>query len=104
MERRIKKHPILKEEKNLTKIKIMVDGTEISAYQGETIAAALSAQGKRINRYTLKTKEPRGIFCGIGQCTDCAMIVNGIPNVRTCVALVEENMTVETQKGVKNNG
>ena len=42
----------------------------------------------------------RGIFCGIGQCTDCMMVVNGIPNVRTCITPVEDGMTVETQEGL----
>jgi hypothetical protein len=28
------------------------------------------------------------------------MIVNGIPNVRTCVTFIEEGMRVETQEGL----
>ena len=51
-------------------------------------------------RYTTKQHTARSIFCGIGRCNDCKMIVNGVPNTRTCVTPVEEGMTVETQYGL----
>lgn len=43
---------------------------------------------------------PRGIFCAIGRCTDCVMIVDGQPNVRTCVTPLHAGMKVQTQYGV----
>ena len=52
------------------------------------------------HRYTAKTHEPRGVFCAIGRCTDCVMIVDDMPNVRTCITPLEEGMKVETQYGV----
>ena len=76
---------------------IEVDGEMISAYEGETIAAALLAAGKRICRKTTKRKEPRGIYCGMGVCFECIMIVNGKPNTRVCQALAMPNCKVETQ-------
>ena len=71
----------------------------IFAYKGETIAAALIAKGYRDFRYTHRFNLPRGFFCGVGQCTDCSMIVNGVPNIRTCVTRVEKGMIIETQYG-----
>ncbi len=97
--KRIINHPILGKITKEDTVNIIVDGQEIEAKKGEMIIAALFSSGKRINRYTVKRKEPRGMFCGIGQCTDCAMIVNGKPNVRTCVTPVEEGMVVKTQHG-----
>jgi len=97
---RIKDHPILGKLEEKKKVKIIVDGQEMEAYEGEMIAAALLAQGKKIFRYTKKYQEPRGVFCAIGRCTDCVMTVNGIPNIRTCVTPIEEGMKVETQKGL----
>ena len=41
-------------------------------------------------------------FCAIGRCTDCVMVVDGKPNVRTCITPLAEGMTVETQYGVSN--
>jgi len=97
---RVINHPILGTDERKKKINIYVDDKPISAIEGDTILTALLAQGIRINRITKKRKEPRGLFCGIGRCTDCVMIVNGIPSVRTCVTFVEEGMRVETQEGV----
>ena len=76
------------------------DGKKISGYEGEPIAMALKAAGIQIHRYTSKKHKPRGIFCAIGRCTDCVMIVDGKPNTRTCVTPLEEGMKVQTQYGV----
>ena len=100
MNRRILDHPILGKDRRDTRVTITVDGTDVPAMSGETIAAALLAAGIRVNRHTQKLHEPRGLFCAIGQCTDCVMVVNGIPNVKTCVTPVSDGMRVETQYGL----
>lgn len=97
---RIKDHIILGKLEEKKKVKIIVDGQEMEAYEGEMIASALLAHGKKIFRYTKQYMEPRGVFCAMGRCTDCVMTVNGVPNVRTCVTPVEEGMKIETQKGL----
>ncbi|HHY37433.1 MAG TPA: (2Fe-2S)-binding protein [Clostridia bacterium] len=96
---RVTEHPILGGLTPGRVVQIVVDGKKIEAREGETIAAALLAAGIRVNRYTSKRHEPRGLFCGIGQCTDCVMVVNGVPNVRTCVTPVASGMVIETQHG-----
>lgn len=98
--RRIIEHPVLGTLEDVGEVSIFVDGEEIKAREGEMIAAALLAGGKNVFRYTNKRHEPRGIYCGIGRCTDCVMIVNGVPNVRTCVTPVEAGMIIETQQGI----
>jgi predicted molibdopterin-dependent oxidoreductase YjgC len=98
---RIAAHPILGDLAEARMIPVKVDGKTIPAREGEMIAAALLSAGIRINRYTQKRKEPRGLFCGIGQCTDCVMVVNGVPNVKTCVTPVTEGMVIETQHGLE---
>jgi len=96
---RILDHPILGKQKPGRVVNITVDGKKIKAKEGEMIIAALLAAGIKINRFTDKYKQPRGLFCGIGQCTDCVMTVNGVPNTRTCITPVEEGMVIETQYG-----
>ncbi len=81
-------------------VDITVDGKTIQAYEGEPILAAILNAGIKINRYTVKRGEPRGLFCGIGQCTDCAMVVDGKPNVRTCITPVRAGMVIKTQHGL----
>lgn len=101
MSNRIIEHPILGKIEDKEMVIIEVDGKKIKAQKGEMIIAALIANGIKINRYTLKKKEPRGIFCGIGQCTDCVMVVNGRINVRTCITPVVDNMVIQTQQGLE---
>jgi predicted molibdopterin-dependent oxidoreductase YjgC len=100
---RIRNHPVLgeleKEEPSRT-VGVWVDGVEYRAREGEMIAAMLLAYGVSAFRRTVKNHSPRGIYCGIGRCTDCVMTVDGIPNVRTCVTPVREGMSVETQQGM----
>jgi len=96
---RVSNHPILGKQEPGEMVTITVDDKKIKARKGEMIIAALLNAGIRINRFTSKYNQPRGLFCGIGQCTDCVMTVNGIPNVRTCVTEVEEGMVIETQYG-----
>ncbi len=79
-------------------VEIEVDGEAVVAYEGETIAAALIASGRTTLRHTSKNDAPRGIFCGMGVCFDCAMTVNGVANVRTCVTPVEAGMKIQTQR------
>ena len=80
---------------------IEVDGAKIVAYEGETIAAALLAAGRRTLRYTNKLEEPRGLYCGIGLCQECRMTINGIPNTQACQTLATPGCRIETQKSVK---
>ncbi len=101
---RVEDHVVLGKDEPGKTVEITVDGRKLAAKEGEKILAALLANGIIVNRYTVKRKEPRGLFCGIGQCTDCAMIVNGKPNVRTCITPVKEGMVIETQHGLGKRG
>ncbi len=80
-------------------VRIVVDGAPVVAYEGETVAAALLAAGRRALRTTSVRAEPRGMYCGIGVCFDCVMTIDGRPNVRACRAAVRDGMRLETQKG-----
>lgn len=99
-ERRIEQHPILGDAPEAGCVTIYVDGRPVAAKEGEVIAAALTAAGIRTFRHTAHHHRPRGIFCAIGRCTDCAMTVDGVPGVRTCVTRVREGMQIETQQGL----
>ncbi len=97
---RIEIHPILGVTEKKQLVTFLFDGQEYQGYEGEPIAVALRAAGVMAHRYTKKKHEPRGIFCAIGRCTDCVMIVNGKANVRTCITPLEAGMEVKTQYGV----
>lgn len=97
---RVIQHPILGDIENKKTVTIYYNGRPIEAFEGEPIAAALINAGIKAFRTTAKRHEPRGIFCAIGRCTDCMMIVDGIPNTRTCVTMVKDGMRVEKQEGL----
>ncbi len=99
-ETRITRHPVLGPLPVQGEVIFFADGRPVRAREGDTVAVALVAAGWKRFRKTEKRHEPRGIFCAIGKCTDCVMTVDGIPNVRTCVTPVRENMQVETQDGL----
>ena len=96
---RITEHPILGVPQKGSLVSFTYDGKKIQGYEGEPIAAALRVAGVMAHRYTAKRHEPRGVFCAIGRCTDCVMVVDGKPNVRTCITPLKEGMIVETQYG-----
>ncbi|MFQ6131406.1 MAG: (2Fe-2S)-binding protein [Armatimonadota bacterium] len=96
---RVNDHPILGSLAPADEVCISLDGRPVTARAGEPIAAALLANGVRMLRRTEKRRHPRGLFCARGQCTDCVMTVDGLPNVRTCVTPVRQGMVIETDAG-----
>lgn len=97
---RITSHPILGSYKKGDIVDFTFDGMPMTGYDGEPIAVALKAVGVMIHRHTRKTGEARGVFCAIGRCTDCVMIVDNVPNVRTCITPLKSGMKIQTQFGI----
>ena len=97
---RVIRHPILDDLDTSHTVTIYYNDQPIEALEGEPIASALMNAGIRAFRTTARRHEPRGIFCAIGRCTDCMMIVDGVPNTRTCVTPVRDGMRVRTQHGL----
>ena len=91
---RIGHHPILDMPISRSKVTIYFNEKPVEAYEGETVAAALTAAGIKVFHHSKRYHTPRGLFCGIGHCTDCAMEVDGIPNTRICITTVRNGMRV----------
>jgi hypothetical protein len=85
-------------------LSILVDGEALLAYEGESLAAALIASGRRFTRWTARTGEPRGYFCGMGVCQDCLVTADSSPNVRACMLPVRDGLRVEIQRGLGDWG
>jgi predicted molibdopterin-dependent oxidoreductase YjgC len=71
------------------------DGRPIAAEPGQSVAAALWAAGIRSWRRTRHGDEPRGLFCGIGVCFDCLVVINGVSGQRACLAEAHDGDVVE---------
>ena len=73
---------------------IYVNGRRIESYEGETVHAALFADGILRLHDSGNEKSPRGFFCGMGICYECLVTVNGRANQRACQVLVEDQMEI----------
>ncbi len=73
---RIDEHPIIPIPAR-KKIQFNWNDQIFEADEGETIAAALFANGVHIFGYHPKDHSPLGIFCANGQCSQCMVIANG---------------------------
>jgi predicted molibdopterin-dependent oxidoreductase YjgC len=80
-------------------LSLTLDGRTVTAYEGETVAAVLLAEGHIATRST-RSGSPRGVYCGMGVCFDCLVVVDGAPNTRACVTSVREGMQVARQNGL----
>jgi len=102
MSLRIKNHPLLDfTEKRQRKVKFYFDGKEFEGYEGEPIAIALYANNVRKLSTSGVLGRPRGIFCAIGKCASCRVVVNGIPNVRACQEPVRDGINIKSSQGLE---
>ncbi len=70
------------------------NGEVFTGLSGQSIAAALLSAGVRELRVTRFNEKPRAIFCGIGICFDCVVVVNEIANQRACLIEISEGMSI----------
>ena len=80
-------------------LEMVVDGSPVAAFQGESVAAAILASGRRSLRLSARRGEPRGVFCGIGICYECLLVIDGIPNQRACMTPARHGLRAHTQTG-----
>ncbi len=72
-------------------------GSRVTGFAGDTIASALFGEGQRVYSRSFKYHRARGLLCCSGNCPNCMMRVDGVPNVRTCVTPLHEGAKVEAQ-------
>jgi len=80
-------------------IQFTFDGQLIIATDGDTVAAALLAQGVAFFRTTPVTGAPRQPHCMIGNCFDCLVEIDGVPNCQACLVIAKPGMSVTHQDG-----
>jgi predicted molibdopterin-dependent oxidoreductase YjgC len=75
-------------------IELTVDGRPLTAPAGQSLAAVLLQAGRVVLRAS-PTGSPRGLYCGIGVCQECRVLVDGVV-LRSCVTPVSAGMRVTT--------
>lgn len=78
-------------------VEISYDGAALEGIAGQTIGGILLSSGILAWRMTSAEERPRGIFCGIGVCYDCLVVVNGQRDVRACQRRAAAGDVVTTQ-------
>jgi D-hydroxyproline dehydrogenase subunit gamma len=69
------------------------DGRRVSARPGQSVAMALWAAGIRAVGESPLDAAPRGVFCAIGICQECAVIVDGVRRP-ACTTIVRPGLNV----------
>lgn len=73
---------------------IRVDGEPVPCFAGESVAAALLADGRRQLRLSPRAGGPRGAFCLMGACQECAIRIGGRVTA-ACMVEVRDGLVVE---------
>lgn len=76
-------------------ISITINGRQVPANQGTSVAAAVMMAGDAC-RYSAQG-EPRAALCGMGVCMECRMTIDGVPHRRACQVFCAEGMEVVTE-------
>ncbi|WP_074078375.1 (2Fe-2S)-binding protein [Microvirga massiliensis] len=75
-------------------VRFLVDGEMVTAPAGEPLATALAAAGYLGLRRSPRAQAPRGAFCFMGVCQECAIHVDGVLR-QACMMPVRDGMIVE---------
>lgn len=74
-------------------VTLLVNGASIKAEAGVTVASVLYRQRPAL-RVSPRLQAPRGLYCGMGVCFECAVTIDG-QTQRACITQVRDGMVVE---------
>jgi len=96
---RIEQHPILSVQSDRPRATFRFDGEEISGFEGEPVASALIAAGHHVFSHHHSDGAAQGLFCANGQCSQCTMLIDGVPR-KSCMTPLVRGMDVRTLRGL----
>jgi predicted molibdopterin-dependent oxidoreductase YjgC len=80
-------------------VTITIDGADVMAEAGESLAAVLLRQPQAWTRTTPVSGSPRAPYCLMGVCFECLAEVDGVASVQTCLTPVKAGMRVARRQG-----
>jgi predicted molibdopterin-dependent oxidoreductase YjgC len=78
------------------------EGRRLPARAGDSVAAALLANGCGPFRATPVSASPRAPWCMMGICFDCLVEIDGVANRQACLVPVTEAMRIRRQHGARS--
>ena len=91
---RIGRHPVL-EVKEGREVSFVFDGKDYKGIENEPVSSALFSNGIKTFSIHIKDDAPQGIFCANGQCSQCTVIIDGMP-LKSCVTPLKNGMDIRT--------
>ena len=79
--------------KRSKKIEIFVNNESLEAYEGECLALVLYINNIKNLRLSPKNKDGRGMFCLMGSCQECVVLIDGM-KVTSCNVFIKEGMNI----------
>ena len=95
---RIERHPILTPSEG-GKVSFTFNGRALEGIRGEAVSSALFAAGVHVFGHHHADSGPQGIFCANGQCSQCTLIIDGVPR-KSCIVPLHEGMEVRSLEGL----
>ncbi|WCR21074.1 (2Fe-2S)-binding protein [Paracoccus alcaliphilus] len=77
---------------------ISFEGTALRVPENVSVVAALLVTGYPAGRRASGSGAQRSAYCGIGQCFDCTMTIDGVSGCQACMTRVREGMQVARQR------
>ncbi len=78
-------------------INLVVDGRDVVAREGESVAEAILASGRWVFGRSVKYHRARGPVCFQGRCEGCLLRIDGVPSVMSCRTPARHGMRCESQ-------
>lgn len=78
---------------------VTLDGEEILARQGDTVAAILLRTPPHTSRTSPVGGGSRAPYCMMGVCFECLAVVDGVASTQSCLVEARPGMRIERQKG-----
>ena len=80
-----------------SRVAVFVNGERHDVPADISVAAVLmSVESGQAFRHTQRSQEPRALFCGMGVCFDCLVMVDDRADVRACMTTVSAGMRIIT--------
>ncbi|MCU7373873.1 (2Fe-2S)-binding protein [Paucibacter sp. O1-1] len=77
------------------KIVLQINGQPHAVPAGCSVAAALAHAGLSATRHSV-SGQPRAAFCGMGQCQECRVTIDGVTDRLACMSPASAGMVIAT--------
>ncbi len=88
-----------------TTVTVRLDGEPVAAAPGDSVAAVLLSQADAPRyRASVVSAAPRAPHCLIGNCFECLVEIDGVPNRQGCMVAVRDGMRIRRQTDTQEVG